>query len=51
MDHLKISEKFKRPNDVIINGGNPKKAKSKLKWSNRKDLDEIINLMCKNITN
>ena len=50
-DHLKISEKFKRPNDVIINGGNPKKAKSKLKWSSRKDLDEIINLMCKNITN
>ena len=50
-DHLKISEKFKRPNDVIINGGNPRKAKSKLKWSNRKDLDEIINLMCKNITN
>jgi GDPmannose 4,6-dehydratase len=48
-DHIKISEEFKRPSDVIINGGNPNMSKSKLNWSCEKDIDEIIHLMCKNI--
>ena len=44
---IKISPKFFRPSEVNMLRGNPSKAKKKLKWIPKTNLDDLIKIMIK----
>ena len=45
-DHVVIESSFFRPNDILSNFGNPKKAIKLLHWQSTTDIDGVIQMMC-----
>jgi GDPmannose 4,6-dehydratase len=45
-DHVTIEQGLFRPSDIGVSSGNPAKAKEKLGWSARTDVDGVIAKMC-----
>jgi GDPmannose 4,6-dehydratase len=45
-DYVSFNNQLKRPADIEYSGGNPRKAKEKLGWVAKKNLDQIIDIMC-----
>jgi GDPmannose 4,6-dehydratase len=48
-DHVTIEQGLFRPSDIGTSSGNPAKAKEKLGWSARTDVDGVIACMCESL--
>ena len=46
-DHVDVDNSLLRPSDIKISKGNPSKAKKILGWSATKNVDDVINELCK----
>ena len=47
MDYVEIDPKYYRPAEVDELMGDPTKAKTKLGWTPKVDIDELVDMMCK----
>lgn len=45
-DHVEIDQGLYRPTDIVVNRGNPAKARQTLGWQHSADIDDVITQMC-----
>lgn len=48
-NYVKINDEFKRSTDVLINGGNPSRARALLGWKAKYLLKDIVDNMCESV--